>query len=141
MSPSEPSTRDEPTCASASSGASAALTRSADPTIVRPGSTLGTAAYMAPEQAASQPVGPASDVYSLGVVAFECLAGRRPFEAETPVATALAHLQQPVPQRQWGNGAQMFQFGHRVALQGSVGAGGAQQGEFSAQTVSAQFVA
>ena len=68
----------------------AALTRSADPTIVRPGSTLGTAAYMAPEQAASQPVGPASDVYSLGCVLFTLLSGEPPFSG----AHFLAVLQQ-----------------------------------------------
>ena len=40
----------------------------------------------------------ASDVYSLAVVAFECLAGRKPFVADTPVATAVAHLRNPVPE-------------------------------------------
>lgn len=73
----------------ARAGDSAALTRT--------GSVMGTPQYLSPEQARGNPSTPASDVYSLGVVAFECLAGRRPFEAETPVATALAHLQQPVP--------------------------------------------
>ena len=58
---------------------------------------MGTPQYLSPEQAAGQPATPASDVYSLGVVAFECLAGRRPFEADSPVATALAHLREPVP--------------------------------------------
>ena len=58
---------------------------------------MGTPQYLSPEQARGEVATSASDVYSLGVVAFECLAGRRPFEAESPVATALAHIQQPVP--------------------------------------------
>jgi serine/threonine protein kinase len=61
------------------------------------GQVMGTPQYLSPEQARGEVASPASDVYSLGVVAFECLAGRRPFEAESPVATALAHIQQPVP--------------------------------------------
>ena len=75
------------------------IARAADSVaLTRTGSVMGTPQYLSPEQARGNPSTPASDVYSLGVVAFECLAGRRPFEAETPVATALAHLQQPVPQ-------------------------------------------
>ncbi|GAA4817057.1 serine/threonine-protein kinase [Nocardioides caeni] len=74
------------------------IARAADAAaLTRTGSVMGTPQYLSPEQARGNPSTPASDVYSLGVVAFECLAGRRPFEAETPVATALAHLQQPVP--------------------------------------------
>ena len=46
---------------------------------------MGTAYYLSPEQAAGEPVTPASDIYSLGVVAYECLAGRRPFDGDTPV--------------------------------------------------------
>ena len=66
--------------------------------ITRTGAVMGTPQYLSPEQAEGKPATPASDVYALGVVAFECLAGRRPFEAETPVATVLAHLQQvPLP--------------------------------------------
>jgi serine/threonine-protein kinase len=61
------------------------------------GQVMGTPQYLSPEQARGDTATPASDVYSLGVVAFECLAGRRPFAAETPVATALAHLRDPVP--------------------------------------------
>ena len=61
------------------------------------GQVMGTPQYLSPEQARGEAATPASDVYSLGVVAFECLAGRRPFEAESPVATALAHIQQPGP--------------------------------------------
>ncbi|MEZ0577566.1 serine/threonine protein kinase [Nocardioides sp. MH1] len=68
-----------------------------DAQITRTGAVMGTPQYLSPEQARGNPSTPSSDVYSLGVVAFEALAGRRPFEAETPVATALAHLQQPVP--------------------------------------------
>ena len=61
------------------------------------GQVMGTPQYLSPEQAQGQTATPASDVYSLGVVAFECLAGRRPFVADTAVATALAHLREPVP--------------------------------------------
>ncbi|WP_141015163.1 protein kinase domain-containing protein [Nocardioides sambongensis] len=74
------------------------IARAGDATaITRTGAVMGTPQYLSPEQARGNPSTPASDVYSLGVVAFECLSGRRPFEAETPVATVLAHLQQPVP--------------------------------------------
>ncbi|MDF1604481.1 serine/threonine-protein kinase [Nocardioides sp. YIM 152315] len=62
------------------------------------GEVMGTPQYLSPEQAQGQTATSASDVYSLGVVAFECLAGRRPFVGETAVATALAHLREPVPE-------------------------------------------
>src|SRR6266545_4697653 len=53
------------------------------------GMVVGTAAYLSPEQVACRPATPASDVYALGVVAYECLAGRRPFTGEQPSAGAL----------------------------------------------------
>jgi len=52
------------------------------------GTVLGTAAYLSPEQAAGYPAGPQSDLYSLGCVLFEMLAGVPPFTAESPVAIA-----------------------------------------------------
>jgi serine/threonine protein kinase len=55
---------------------------------------FGTAAYMAPEQARGEAVGPATDLYSAGVVLFELLTGRLPFEGETAVAMMLAHQEQ-----------------------------------------------
>ncbi|QIG46194.1 serine/threonine protein kinase [Nocardioides anomalus] len=61
------------------------------------GQVMGTPQYLSPEQARGMTATPASDVYALGVVAFECLVGHRPFDADSPVATALAHLNDPVP--------------------------------------------
>ena len=65
--------------------------------VTRGGLVMGTAQYLAPEQAAGREALPASDVYALGVVAFECLAGRRPFDGDNPLAVATAHVQQPPP--------------------------------------------
>ncbi|CUR54640.1 Protein kinase [metagenome] len=62
------------------------------------GQVMGTPQYLSPEQAEGGTATFASDIYSLGVVAFECLAGYRPFVGETPVTTALAHLREPVPE-------------------------------------------
>ena len=65
--------------------------------VTRGGLVMGTAQYLAPEQAAGRDALPASDVYALGVVAFECLAGRRPFDGDNPLAVATAQVQQPPP--------------------------------------------
>ncbi|MEV7968857.1 protein kinase [Sphaerisporangium sp. NPDC088356] len=61
------------------------------------GMVLGTAAYCAPEQAEGQPVTQAVDLYALGVVAYECLAGYRPFDGDTPVTIALKHIREDPP--------------------------------------------
>jgi serine/threonine-protein kinase len=58
---------------------------------------VGTARYMAPEQAMKRPLAPATDVYSLGTLAYECLAGAPPFSGNDAVAVALAHVQDMPP--------------------------------------------
>jgi eukaryotic-like serine/threonine-protein kinase len=61
------------------------------------GTVLGTAGYLSPEQAQGDRATPASDRYALAVVAFELLAGTRPYSAESPTAEAAAHVNAPVP--------------------------------------------
>jgi tetratricopeptide (TPR) repeat protein len=61
------------------------------------GTVLGTAGYLAPEQALGQPATPASDLYALGVVGYELLTGGRPFERQSETAEAAAHIHEPVP--------------------------------------------
>jgi eukaryotic-like serine/threonine-protein kinase len=61
------------------------------------GMVMGTAMYVSPEQATGAPVDASSDIYSLGVVAYECLAGHVPFMATEPLAIAYAHKHAPVP--------------------------------------------
>jgi serine/threonine-protein kinase len=61
------------------------------------GSVLGTASYISPEQAMGQPATPLSDIYALGVVAYQCLAGRRPFEGDNPLEIAMRHVRDTPP--------------------------------------------
>ena len=66
-------------------------------TITETNLVLGTAAYMSPEQINGEHVGPASDLYSLGVVLYEMLTGEPPYRADDPIATAMQHLERPPP--------------------------------------------
>src|SRR5215217_1595530 len=59
------------------------------------GSIMGTAQYLSPEQAQGQPVSPRSDLYSIGVMLYELLTGRVPFDADSPVTIALKHVSEP----------------------------------------------
>src|SRR5712691_3098739 len=66
------------------------------------GMTLGTVQYYAPEQAQGEIVSPAADVYALGIVMYEMLTGRTPFDGDTPVAVAMQHIQDlPTPPSQF----------------------------------------
>src|SRR3954451_15129009 len=62
------------------------------------GTTVGTPTYMAPEQAMAQDIGPPTDLYSVGCMAFEMLTGRVPFhDTEAPMAILLRHVNEPIP--------------------------------------------
>jgi serine/threonine protein kinase len=62
------------------------------------GTSLGTPRYMSPEHAQGSPLDGRSDMYSLGVVAYQCLFGKPPFEADDPFAVLFKHINDPVPQ-------------------------------------------
>ena len=69
--------------------------------LTRTGMVVGTAQYVSPEQAQGNTVGPASDIYSLGVVGYEALAGERPFAGESTVSVAIKHISEdprPLPE-------------------------------------------
>jgi len=79
------------------------------PRLTEAGFALGTADYMSPEQAMGVAVGPESDLYSLGVVLYQMLTGERPFEADSPLATAVKHASEPPPKlRRLGAGDPTF---------------------------------
>ncbi|QYN39926.1 serine/threonine protein kinase [Pseudonocardia sp. DSM 110487] len=65
--------------------------------VTRSGMVMGTAHYIAPEQASGAEAGPASDVYSLGIVGYECMAGHRPFRADSAVAVAMMQVREDPP--------------------------------------------
>lgn len=62
------------------------------------GQVMGTVQYLSPEQASGHPASPATDIYSLGIVAYEALAGRRPFSGESQVAIAMAQINETPPE-------------------------------------------
>ncbi|MDY7542146.1 serine/threonine-protein kinase [Cryobacterium sp. 5B3] len=61
------------------------------------GQVMGTVQYLSPEQASGRSASPTTDIYSLGIVAYECLAGRRPFTGESQVAIAMAQINEIAP--------------------------------------------
>jgi serine/threonine-protein kinase len=66
-------------------------------TLTATGMVMGTAQYLAPELALGKPATPASDIYALGIIAYESVIGRRPFTAPNAVDIAIAQVNEPVP--------------------------------------------
>lgn len=67
------------------------------PSVTSPGIVCGTPDYMAPEQGRGDPIDGRSDLYAVGVILFQLLTGRLPFEAESPTQVVMMHLSIPVP--------------------------------------------
>lgn len=62
------------------------------------GQVMGTVQYLSPEQASGHPASPSTDIYSLGIVAYEAVSGRRPFSGESQVAIAMAQINETPPE-------------------------------------------
>jgi serine/threonine protein kinase len=79
-------------------GIAKGLTEGAGRNLTATGSTIGTPAYMAPEQATAGAIGPWTDLYSIGITAYEMTVGRVPFhEPDTPVAVLLRQVNEEIP--------------------------------------------
>jgi serine/threonine protein kinase len=89
----------------------AKMTEEANTQATATGMICGTPAYMSPEQAMGRDLKPSSDVYALGVLLFEMLAGTRPFSGTSPMEVMLKHINDPVPPLPDGIGG-----GHRAEL-------------------------
>ena len=74
------------------------IAQAGDPGMTEVGSILGTAQYLAPEQARGEPVDERSDLYSVGVVLYEMLTGRVPFKGDSAVTVALKHVNELPPE-------------------------------------------
>ena len=97
---------------------------SVDTALTVTGTTIGTPAYMAPEQALARPIGPWTDLYSLGVVAFELIAGRPPFDDAEPVSLLLRHVKDappPLTRAAPSTAAGPRRLGRRAAREGARG--------------------
>src|SRR5439155_21989872 len=78
-------------------GIARAITEGGGPKLTQTGTTVGTPLYMSPEQAAGDTIGPTSDLYSLGCVLYEMLAGEPPFTGKSPQAILARHAMEKVP--------------------------------------------
>ncbi len=68
-----------------------------DSRLTKDGTALGSPYYISPEQAESKPVDGRSDIYSLGIILYEMLTGKKPFEGESDIQIIISHLSDPVP--------------------------------------------
>ena len=78
-------------------GIAKARTMNTSALLTAAGTTVGTPTYMAPEQAMAQELGPYTDLYSVGVMAYELFLGRPPFDNDTPMAVILRHVNEEIP--------------------------------------------